>query len=77
MDNIYVNKKYNIMLEIVKLELEKLVKDYNYWGSELQINQEKIIMRFAFKDLGIEMKDRESLEEYYSRIIEAYKLQEC
>ena len=63
------------MLEIVKLELEKLVKDYNYWGSELQINQEKIIMRFAFKDLGIEMKDRESLEEYYSRIVEAYKLQ--
>ena len=63
------------MLEIVKLELEKLVKDYNYWGSELQINQEKLIMRFAFKDLGIEMKDRESLEEYYSRIVEAYKLQ--
>ena len=63
------------MLEIVKLELEKLVKDYNYWGSELQINQEKIIMRFAFKDLGIEMLNRESLEEYYSRIIEAYKLQ--
>ena len=75
MDNIYVNKKYNIMLEIVKLELEKLVKDYNYWGSELQINQEKLIMRFAFKDLGIEMLNRESLEEYYSRIIEAYKLQ--
>ncbi len=63
------------MLEIVKLELEKLVKDYNYWGSELQINQEKIIMRFAFKDLGIEMLNRESLEEYYSRIVEAYKLQ--
>jgi hypothetical protein len=63
------------MLEIVKLELEKLVKDYNYWGSELQINQEKLIMRFAFKDLGIEMLNRESLEEYYSRIIEAYKLQ--
>lgn len=75
MDNIYVNKKYNTMLEIVKLELEKLVKDYNYWGSELQINQEKIIMRFAFKDLGIEMLNRESLEEYYSRIVEAYKLQ--
>ena len=63
------------MLEIVKLELKKLVKDYNYWGSELQINQEKIIMRFAFKDLGIEMLNRESLEEYYSRIVEAYKLQ--
>ena len=63
------------MLEIVNLELEKLVKDYNYWGSELQINQEKLIMRFAFKDLGIEMLNRESLEEYYSRIIEAYKLQ--
>ena len=63
------------MLEIVKLELEKLVKDYNYWGSELQINQEKLIMRFAFKDLGIEMLNRESLEEYYSRIVEAYKLQ--
>ena len=63
------------MLELVKLELEKLVKDYNYWGSELQINQEKIIMRFAFKDLGIEMLNRKSLEEYYSRIVEAYKLQ--
>ncbi len=57
------------MLEIIKLELEKL-KDYNYYGSKEQIENERLILNFSFKDFGIEMKYNESIEEFYNRYLE-------
>ena len=36
---------------------------------------EKMIIKFAFKDLGIEMKYNECIEEFYFRVSEAYKNQ--
>ena len=57
------------MLEIIKLELEKL-KDYNYYGSKKQIENERLILNFGFKDFGIEMKYNESIEQFYNRYLE-------
>ena len=57
------------MLEIIKLELEKL-KDYNYYGSKEQIENERLILNFSFNDFGIEMKYNESIEEFYNRYLE-------
>ena len=57
------------MLKIIKLELEKL-KDYNYYGSKKQIENERLILNFGFKDFGIEMKYNESIEEFYNRYLE-------
>jgi hypothetical protein len=59
------------MLEIIRKEL-KLLKDINYYGSKDQIENEKLIIRFSFKDLGIEMEYNESIEEFYKRILEIY-----
>ena len=63
------------MLEIIKNEMEWLTGNEKYYGSKEQIKNEKMITRFAFKDLGIEMKHKECLEEFYFRIAVAYKLQ--
>ena len=60
------------MLKIIKLELEKL-KDFNYYGSKEQIENERIILNFSFKDFGIEMKYNESIEEFYNRYLELEK----
>jgi len=64
------------MLEIIKKELELLANDENYYGSKIQIETEKMIIRFAFKDLGIEMKYNEAIEEFYYRVVKAYALQD-
>lgn len=56
------------MLEIIKIELKKL-KDFNYYGSKEQIENERIILNFSFKDFGIEMKYNESIEEFYNRYL--------
>ncbi len=64
------------MLEIINNEMERLTSNENYYGSKEQIENEKYIIKFAFKDLGIEMKHKECLEEFYFRIAVAYKLQE-
>ena len=63
------------MLEIIKVELEELVNNENYYGSKEQIRNERYILQFAFKDLGIEMKYNECLEEFYYRVIEGYKIE--
>ena len=63
------------MLEIVKVELEELVNNENYYGSKEQIRNERYILQLAFKDLGIEMKYNECLEEFYYRVIEGYKIE--
>ena len=76
MDNIYVTKKQNTMLEIIKTEMELLANNENYYGSKEQIETEKYIIRFAFKDLGIEMEYNECLEEFYYRVLKAYVLQD-
>ena len=64
------------MLEIINTEMERITSNENYYGSKEQIENEKYIVRFAFKDLGIEMKHKECLEEFYFRIAVAYRLQE-
>ena len=64
------------MLEIINTEMERLTSNENYYGSKEQIENEKYIIKFAFKDLGIEMKHKECLEEFYFRIAVAYRLQE-
>ena len=61
------------MFKIVKKELELLANDENYYGSKIQIEMEKMIIKFAFKDCGIEMKYNEAIEEFYNRVSEAYK----
>ena len=42
-------------------------------NSKIQIEMEKMIIKFAFKDCGIEMKYNEAIEEFYNRVSEAYK----
>lgn len=59
------------MKNLIKKELE-LIKNDNYFGSKEQIENEKLIYTFAFKDLGIELKYNESIEEFYTRLIKAY-----
>ena len=61
------------MLEIVKTEMKWLHDDENYYGSKQQIETEKMIIRFAFKDHAIEMKYNEAIEEFYNRVSETYK----
>tara|TARA_R100000900_G_C3294331_1_gene156414 strand:- start:329 stop:523 length:195 start_codon:yes stop_codon:yes gene_type:complete len=63
------------MLEIIKTEMKWLHDNENYYGSKQQIETEKMIIKFAFKDLGIEMEYNECIEEFYFRVSEAYKLQ--
>ena len=43
------------MKNLINKELE-LIKNDNYFGSKEQIENEKLIYTFAFKDLGIELK---------------------
>ena len=64
------------MLEIIKTEMKWLANDENYYGSKQQIETEKMIIKFAFKDLGIEMEHNECLEEFYYRVVKAYVLQD-
>ena len=61
------------MLEIIKNEIKLLANDENYYGSKQQIETEKMIIRFAFKDHAIEMKYNEAIEEFYNRVSKAYK----
>ena len=46
-----MEKEYKFkMLEIIKTEMERLTSNENYYGSKEQIENEKYIIRFAFKD---------------------------
>ncbi len=60
------------MKSIIEKELKLINKNANYYGSKEQIETEKLIYKFAFKDLGIELKYNESIEEFYTRLIKAY-----
>jgi len=55
--------------EFIIEEARLLIDDDSYYGSKEQIKAEKIISIFAFKDLAIEMEEKECLEEFYFRII--------
>ena len=57
------------MKSFIKKELKKLNNNENYWGSEKQIKNEIYILN----KIKIEMEDRESLEEYYIRLIKNIK----
>ena len=48
-------------------EMEKLHDGTGYWGSEEQIQNEIIIL----KESGIEMEDKEAIEEWYYRVYHA------
>ena len=59
-----INK--NTIKDIIKQELLMLEdKDFNYYGSEKQIENENNIVNFT----KVEMKDNETIEEYYKRLI--------
>ncbi len=57
------------MKSFIKKELKELNNNENYWGSEKQIKNEIYILN----KIKIEMEDRESLEEYYIRLIKNIK----
>jgi len=65
----YNINKYTIK-DIIKQELELLNDEnfQNYWGSEQQIKNENNIFNFT----KVEMKDREDIVEYYTRLLKKY-----
>ena len=69
-----VKKQNKIILNnLVKNELNKIFK-YDYYGSEEQIKNEKIIMNNCIVlDNNLEMKYNESIEEYYLKIYDFTK----
>ena len=58
------NLNINIMKNLIKEELSKILKDANYYGTEEQIVNEIHILDHS----DVEMNDRESIEEYYARL---------
>ena len=62
-------KKQNkvILNKSVKEELDKLFKS-DYWGTEEQIFNEKVIMENVIVKENCEMKYNETIEEWYLRI---------
>ena len=64
----YNINKYTIK-DIIKQELLMLEdRNFNYYGSEKQIENENNIFNFT----KIEMNEKESIEEYYRRIFDKY-----
>ena len=57
------------MKSFIKKELKELNNNENYYGSEKQIKNEIYILN----KIKIEMEDRESIEEYYIRLIKNIK----
>lgn len=67
-------KKQNkvILNKSVKEELDKLFKS-DYWGTEEQIFNEKVIMENVIVKENCEMKYNETIEEWYLRIYDFTK----
>ena len=64
----YNINKYTIK-DIIKQELLMLEnRNFNYYGSERQIENENNIFNFT----KIEMNEKESIEEYYTRLLKKY-----
>lgn len=62
----YSNLNFNqSLINIVRYEMRKIMQDNNYYGSEEQIELENMIV----KQVELEMRDDESIEEYYQRVI--------
>ena len=70
-----VKKEKKIILnKLVEEELNKIFKEEDYYGSEKQIENEIIIMNNTIViDNNLEMKERESIEEYYLKIYDFTK----
>ena len=70
-----VKKENKIILnKLVEEELNKIFKEEDYYGSEKQIENEIIIMNNTIViDNNLEMKERESIEEYYLKIYDFTK----
>ena len=60
-----------MLKQFIKSELNKILKT-DYYGTDEQIKNEQFILnetqKLPFDGFGFEMKDRESIEEYYKRI---------
>ena len=64
----YNINKYTIK-DIIKQELLMLEnRNFNYYGSERQIENENNIFNFT----KVEMNEKESIEEYYTRLLKKY-----
>tara|TARA_B000000557_G_scaffold239820_1_gene218233 strand:- start:9 stop:206 length:198 start_codon:yes stop_codon:yes gene_type:complete len=64
----YNINKYTIK-DIIKQELLMLEdRNFNYYGSEKQIENENNIFNFT----KVEMNEKESIEEYYTRLLKKY-----
>ncbi len=62
----YSNLNFNqSLINIVRYEMRKIMQDHNYYGSEDQIELENMIV----KQVELEMRDDEAIEEYYQRVI--------
>ena len=63
-----------MLKEFIQSELNKILKT-DYYGTDEQIKNEQFILnetqKLPFDGFGFEMKDRESIEEYYLRIYDA------
>ena len=59
--------------EYIKEELKEFERNENYYGSKIQIESERFIVRQSFKDFGIEMEYNECLEEFFHRILKETK----
>ena len=59
------------MLELIKREI-KNIENHDYYGCEKQIENENIIVRFSFKDFGLELEYNETIEEFYKRVFTYY-----
>lgn len=56
--------------EYIVEELKEFESNDNYWGSKEQIQSENFIVKYAFKDCGVEMEYNECLEEFYHRVLQ-------
>ena len=53
------------LINIVRYEMQKIMQENEYYGSEEQIELENMIV----KQVKLEMRDDEAIEEYYQRVI--------
>ena len=64
-----------MLKEFIQSELNKIWYFEDYYGTDEQIKNEQFILnetqKLPFDGFGFEMKDRESIEEYYLRIYDA------
>ena len=65
--NLKTIKMKKVLKQLVEIELNKILKQHDYWGTEEQIDNEMLILEQS----GVEATDFESIEEYYLRIYDS------